>query len=815
MFRPTFGRGYVAGCVVVFGLVAWCKPALSQDEARTRVDLSLVSIVREGRVHAAELLLATGANVNEVDKRNGRTPLMEAVAAGRQDLCRLLIMHNADVNARERGDTWVNGLFRGYAPLHLAVRTKRLDLAKDLLEAGAGVNLKSVTGQTPLDVALDMDDGNAAMFLIEHGADPRGILDRAIVLGKGDFAAAMLRKAAESKTVGLDPDGALLTAAIVLKEDIVSRLLIEAGSNPNQSVSPGFISRLRDLDTKLPPGTFTEPYNYSTQFVLACAFAGRDTVAMLIDHKANTTVEARDGRTLMELAAENPDSGVLDLLFERGLGLGTPSATKSTALMIAANAGLLNNCKTLLKHGVDVNEATSYGNTALLAAIDGKHLDCARELLASGANPNAALSDGRTALCMAAEAGQAAEAGLLELAMDLLAHGADPSKHGPTVRPPVVSAFMAHHWDMATMLVEHGVDPNTRMPDQTTSTLLMAGIAANDASLVQALLAHGANVNARDLNGGTALSCAAYTGDATMCRALAGKGADLTMAGGVCPLQTAIQSRKFNVANLLLDLGADVNAGDSTGTTPLMTAAEAGDLALCRRLLDSGAKVNATNRLDGTALICSKDVGITRLLLERHADPNVRAHELAVYSNVVSALDIAVSDGALDRMALLYRASGRVPLGANDLISAVIGGDIRTLRERLDAGSSNEGRDSGGLTALAWASVCGNAEAVALLINRRTNVNGRDGSGRTPLMLAADAEIARSLVEHGARVNTADREGFTPFLHAVKSGRKDVVIYLAGAKANRHAWTKDDRPAISLTTDPAMLKLVNSLDDVK
>src|SRR5450759_4165705 len=89
---------------------------------------------------------------------------------------------------------------------------------------------------------------------------------------------------------------------------------------------------------------------------------------------------------------------------------------------------------------------------------------------------------------------------------------------------------------------------------------LRGGIRNGDLAAVRALLAHGADVNARDAKGATALMYAAIYGD-------------------------------VEFVNLLLDKGADPNASNDLGINALMWAA--GDLAKVRTLVAHGASVNA------------------------------------------------------------------------------------------------------------------------------------------------------------------------------------------------------------------------------
>jgi ankyrin repeat protein len=77
----------------------------------------------------------------------------------------------------------------------------------------------------------------------------------------------------------------------------------------------------------------------------------------------------------------------------------------------------------------------------------------------------------------------------------------------------------------------------------------------------------------------------------------------------------------------LLDEGADVDASDDNGYTALLVAASRGDLDLVRLLLDRDATVNATNRLGHTALMLASTEGhseVAQMLLDRGAGVNMR-----------------------------------------------------------------------------------------------------------------------------------------------------------------------------------------------
>jgi ankyrin repeat protein len=101
-------------------------------------------------------------------------------------------------------------------------------------------------------------------------------------------------------------------------------------------------------------------------------------------------------------------------------------------------------------------------------------------------------------------------------------------------------------------------------------------------------------VNARDLNGNTALI-------------------------------TAIQNRDDQWTAYLLKEGADPDTATSTGETPLMAAARVGYQDAADWLVQLGAKVDATNRMGETALIIAvqhRQLPIVRLLINAGADPD-------------------------------------------------------------------------------------------------------------------------------------------------------------------------------------------------
>lgn len=101
---------------------------------------------------------------------------------------------------------------------------------------------------------------------------------------------------------------------------------------------------------------------------------------------------------------------------------------------------------------------------------------------------------------------------------------------------------------------------------------LFAAIKEWNMGTVEALLAGGANVNARNEYGETPLHMAAFSGSYDIAELLLAKGADIsarTDSGSFTVLYYAVDSGSYDIAELLLSKGADVNATDGAGKVPM------------------------------------------------------------------------------------------------------------------------------------------------------------------------------------------------------------------------------------------------------
>lgn len=134
---------------------------------------------------------------------------------------------------------------------------------------------------------------------------------------------------------------------------------------------------------------------------------------------------------------------------------------------------------------------------------------------------------------------------------------------------------------------------------------LLRASAKGDLETVTKLLNEGADTNAADMHGRTALIEAAWGGKEDVVELLINKGAEVNAAdsSGYTALMRASEEGLLSIVKILVKKGADVNVrGKVRGTTALMLASENGHKEVISFLIEHGAKVNAIDQYEETAL---------------------------------------------------------------------------------------------------------------------------------------------------------------------------------------------------------------------
>ncbi len=188
-------------------------------------------------------------------------------------------------------------------------------------------------------------------------------------------------------------------------------------------------------------------------------------------------------------------------------------------------------------------------------------------------------------------------------------------------------------------LIDDGVDVNTLLPNDTTLLHIAAG--ENKPELVKFLLDHGANANAKQIQGYTPLHEAASSqvDDTAQQQANSVKIAEMLLKHGANPnpgpdpTPPLIQAcmGNFELIKMLVKYGADVNIRDSYSRTPLIYSAH--NFQITEFLISKGADANAQDCYGNTVLMGAlsyenptESIKIMKLLIEKGANINAVSH---------------------------------------------------------------------------------------------------------------------------------------------------------------------------------------------
>jgi len=421
-----------------------------------------------------------------------------------------------------------------------AAEQRNRALVRTLLATGADINSAQVDGMTALHWAVYNDDAETAGLLVRSRANANA-----------------------TNRYGVSP---LFLACTNGNANLV-KLLLDAGANANASLPGG-----------------------ETILMTAARVGNLEAVKALLARGANPNAKERRDQTALMWAAAEGHAAVVRALVEAGAAINATLTSGFTPLFFAVREGHIDAARALLEAGVNVNETLQpkddqstlaviarydeparKGTSPLLMAVENGHFELAIALVDAGADSN----DQRT--------------GFSPLHTISWVRKPDASDSGD---PPPIGSGRLTSLQFARALVERGANVNARLdkgaprpPNSATrlgsggaTPFLMAADRA-DAPLMRLLLELGADPFLPNADNSTPLMAAAGLGTA----------APDEEAGGSEP-------EALEAVQLLLDRGADIDAVDNNGDTAMHGAAYGNLPKIVQLLADRGAKAEIWKR---------------------------------------------------------------------------------------------------------------------------------------------------------------------------------------------------------------------------
>ncbi|KAH7150368.1 ankyrin repeat-containing domain protein [Dactylonectria estremocensis] len=366
-------------------------------------------------------------------------------------------------------------------------------------------------------------------------------------------------------------------------------------------------------------------------------------------------------------------------------------------------------------------------------------------------------------------------------------------------------------------------------PDPLATAFCQAAL-RGDVVQMKGFLAQGGNINGRNGDGNTPLTCAIMADKEEAVQFLLSSGVDVSSRDGskLPPVFLAASAGSIDAVRLLISKGADVNQKSWSGQSYFTDVVSSENVKGIQVLLEHGASANATN-ISGRPVIAQAvkkgNIELATLLLRHGAD--VGSYDIS--GNSLIALAAGQLNLEMARLLLAYgaNASGRTLTGNTMVVDALNKRRIDLATLLLDHGADANGRDLYGspilitvirdtklsdqerletarlllshgahanasdsawsVSALPYAMETGPSELVRLLLQHGAATDKKMSGGETMLLYALDrgkGDQVKMLIEHGADVNAADKKGRTPLTQAIAKVDMDLIRLLRRHGAN-------------------------------
>ncbi|XP_021701891.1 serine/threonine-protein phosphatase 6 regulatory ankyrin repeat subunit B isoform X2 [Aedes aegypti] len=806
----------------------------STGGSRQQTAVHLVASRQTGTATAIlrALLAAAGKDIRTKTDGKGKIPLLLAVEAGNQSMCRELL-------SAQTADQLKATTNNGDTALHLAARRKDVEMARILLDYGANVDLQNGDGQTALHIAAAEGDESMVKYFFSVRASA-GIIDNQdrtpmhlaaenghasiIEILADKFRASIYERTKDGSTLMhiASLNGHAECATTLFKKGVYLHMPNKGGARSIHTAAKyghvGIISTLLNKGEKVDVPTND---NY-TALHIAVQSAKPAVVETLLGFGAE--VHVRGGKlreTPLHIAARVADGDRCALmLLKSGAGANKTTDDGQTPVHVAAKYGNVQTLDLLLEDNGDPLIKSNVGETPLHLGARNCHPAIVRHLIdfvlqkhgkeVLKSYLNFTNEDGATALhyaCQVTKDEVKSGTGDREIVKMLLENGADVSLATKATQETCFHAVsVAGNNDVLSEMINHlsTTDIQKAMNRQSSVgwTPLLIACNRGHMDLVNTLLANHARVDVFDNEGRSALHLAAEHGYLQVCDALITNKAFINSKSRVG--RTALHLAAMNgytelVKFLIRDHNAVVDILTLRKQTPLHLAAASGQMNVCKLLLELGANIDATDDVGQKPIHVAAQNNyseVAKLFLQQH--PNL---VMATSKDGNTCAHIAAMQGSVKVIEELMKFDRNGVISTRNKLTdstplqlAAEGGHADVVKVLVRAGASCTDENKSGFTAVHMAAKNGHGQVLEVMRSTNSLRVSSKKLGLTPLHVAAyygQADTVRELLINVPATVKSDspsgtslvpelgnESGLTPLHLAAYSGNENVVRLL-------------------------------------